>query len=95
MNISEAISSGSTTNFNLSALQATEILTGGFNAEYGIIRSGIITVVTKEGDSQYHFSIDAKRSSVGRKYFGPSIYDTDTAPEWIMYGTEEALLGAD
>lgn len=95
MNISEAIRSGSTTNFNLSALQASEILTGGFNAEYGNIRSGIINVVTKEGGSRYHFSIDAKRSSIGRKHFGPSIYDTTTALEWIMYGTEEALLGTD
>jgi hypothetical protein len=66
MNISESINSGSTTNFNLSALQASEILTGGFNAEYGNIRSGIINVVTKEGSSDYHFNIDLKRSSTGR-----------------------------
>lgn len=95
MNVSEAISSGTTTNFNLSALQATEILTGGFNAEYGNIRSGIINVVTKEGGENFHFNLDVKRSNVGRKHFGRSIYDTETAPEWVMYGTEEALLGED
>lgn len=95
MNISESIISGSMTNFNLSSLQATEILTGGFNAEYGNIRSGVINVVTKEGGSKYNFSLDAKMSNIGRKHFGPSIYDTKTAPEWLLYGYDDALYGPD
>jgi len=95
MNISESILSGSMTNFNLSALQATEILTGGFNAEYGNIRSGIINVVTKEGGSKFHASLDGKISNIGRKHFGPSIYDQKTAPEWLLYGYDDALFGPD
>ncbi len=95
MNISESISSGSMTNFNLSALQATEILTGGFNAEYGNIRSGVINVVTREGGPKFHFSLDGKVSNVARKHFGASIYDLKTAPEWLLYGYDDALFGPD
>ncbi|MBU4446741.1 MAG: TonB-dependent receptor [Candidatus Marinimicrobia bacterium] len=95
LNITEAMSSGSITNFNMSALQASELLTGGFNAEYGNIRSGVINVVTKEGSDKYHLSVDYKISPAARKHFGPSLFDKNDAPEWLLYGTEEALYGPD
>ena len=95
LNVSEALSSGSLTNFNLSSLKAAEILTGGFNAEYGNIRSGVINVVTKDGTENYHFSADVKYSPAERKHFGASIYDPNSAPEWLLYGYEDALLGQD
>lgn len=95
LNITEALSSGSLTNFNLSSLKAAEILTGGFNAEYGNIRSGIINVVTKDGTDRYSFSADVKYSPAARKHFGSSIYDPTSAPEWLLYGYNDALFGAD
>ena len=69
LNVTEAVASGSMTDFNLSSLEAAEILTGGFNAEYGNIRSGIINVVTKEGGKDYEFSLDVKSSPSARKHF--------------------------
>lgn len=95
LNITEALSSGSLTNFNMSSLKAAEILTGGFNAEYGNIRSGVINVVTKDGSDKYNFSADVKYSPAARKHFGPSIFDQNSAPEWILYGHDDALLGPD
>lgn len=95
LNITEALSSGSLTNFNFSSLKAAEILTGGFNAEYGNIRSGVINVVTKDGTDNYHISADVKYSPAARKHFGESIYDQNTAPEWVLYGHEDALYGPD
>ncbi|MDP3147707.1 MAG: TonB-dependent receptor [Ignavibacteria bacterium] len=95
LNITEALSSGSLTNFNMSSLKAAEILSGGFNAEYGNIRSGIINVVTKDGGEDYHFSADFKLSPPARKHFGESIYDQNTAPEWVLYGHDDALFGPD
>ncbi len=95
LNITEALSSGSLTNFNISSLEAAEILSGGFNAEYGNIRSGIINVVTKDGTSNYHMSADFKISPAAKKHFGESIYDQNTAPEWVLYGHDDALYGAD
>lgn len=95
LNVTEALSSGSLTNFNLSTLKAAEILTGGFNAEYGNIRSGIINVVTKDGTEKYHVSADIKFSPAAKKHFGSSIYDQKSAPEWLLYGYNDALFGPD
>ena len=95
MNVTEGIYSGSLTNFNLSELKAAEVLTGGFSAEYGNIRSGVINVVTKEGGSKYHATLDYKVSTAQLKHFGPNIYDPNSAPEWQLYGTNAALYGPD
>lgn len=95
MNVTEGIYSGSLTNFNMSELKSAEVLTGGFNAEYGNIRSGVINVITKEGGSKYHVSLDYKVSPAHLKHFGPNIYDPNSAPEWLLYGTNAALYGPD
>ncbi|MGD8780824.1 MAG: TonB-dependent receptor [Ignavibacteria bacterium] len=95
LNVTEAMSSGSLTNFNLSSLKVAEILTGGFNAEYGNIRSGVINVVTKDGTDKYQLSLDVKVSPASRKHFGESIYDQNSAPEWVLYGNDDALYGED
>lgn len=62
---------------NLSAIKEVSILTGGFNAEYGNIRSGMINVVTKEGGQRYHGSVDYRYSPSAMKHFGPSWYSQD------------------
>ena len=49
-------------NVNLSAIQEMNVIKGGFNAEYGNVRSGLINVVTKDGDeAQYNGSVDFHR----------------------------------
>jgi len=47
------------------AIENLEVITGGFNAEYGQAMSGIIEVKTKEGSSQYHGSISLKSDHIG------------------------------
>ncbi len=42
------------------AIEELEVITGGFNAEYGQAMSGIIEVKTKEGGSEYHGSVSLK-----------------------------------
>ena len=41
------------------AVQELQILSGTFNAEYGQAMSGVINIVTKEGDSDYRGSVSA------------------------------------
>jgi hypothetical protein len=53
----------------LSAIQEINVITGGFNAEYGNVRSGLINVVTKDGGDQYSGGIDLKYSPAGLKHF--------------------------
>jgi hypothetical protein len=67
------------TAISLSSVQEVQVQTGGFNAEYGNIRSGIINVVTKEGGTKnYSVSITARMSPPTQKYFGSSVYGTDS-----------------
>ncbi|MCE1189785.1 MAG: TonB-dependent receptor [Ignavibacteria bacterium] len=60
---------------SLTAVDEIQVQTGGFNAEYGNIRSGILNVVTKEGNvDKYHVSFVGRYRPAGNKSFedGPS-----------------------
>lgn len=61
---------------SMSSVQEVKVQTGGFNAEYGNVRSGLVNVVTKEGDaSRYHFTTTLRYSPPASKHFGTSLYD--------------------
>jgi outer membrane receptor protein involved in Fe transport len=47
------------------AIEEVEIITGGFNAEYGQAMSGVVDVKTKEGGKEYHGSLNYKRDHFG------------------------------
>ena len=53
------------------------IIKGGFNAEYGNVRSGLINVVTKEGDVRYGGSVDFRIRPAQLKHSGPSMFSPD------------------
>jgi hypothetical protein len=60
----------------LSSIQEVSIERGGFNAEYGQVRSGIINIVEKEADiAHYTGTIEVKYVPPQQKYFGMSVYD--------------------
>ncbi len=60
---------------SLTSVEELKVQTGGFNAEYGDMRSGLINIVTKEGQkNQYNGSIVFNYSLVAQKHFGPSLY---------------------
>ncbi len=60
---------------NLSAVQEVSIIKGGFNAEYGNVRSGLINVITKEGGQSYSGSVDFRYSPARYKHWGYNIFD--------------------
>ncbi|NQT27160.1 TonB-dependent receptor [candidate division KSB1 bacterium] len=61
---------------NLSSVKEVNIIKGGFNAEYGNIRSGLINIITKEGKTKkYHGSIDLRITPPRLKHSGYSIMD--------------------
>jgi len=63
---------------NLSSVKEISIIKGGFNAEYGNVRSGLINVVTKEGSMErYHGSADIRYSPARLKHSGTPLYDWD------------------
>jgi outer membrane receptor protein involved in Fe transport len=57
----------------MSSIKEISIERGGFNAEYGQVRSGIVNVVTQEGGKKtYNGSVEAKYSPPAAKNFGGS-----------------------
>lgn len=77
---------------SLAATQEIQVLTGGFNAEYGNVRSGIVNVITKDGEkNKYTGMVNVGYHPAASKHFGVSLYDpnsyynrpyTDPAVEW-------------
>jgi hypothetical protein len=64
------------TQISLSSIDNLQITTGGWNAEYGNVRSGLVNAVTKEGNaSAYSISVTTRYSPAQPKHFGSSIYD--------------------
>lgn len=67
---------------SLTAVEDIQIQTGGFNAEYGNIRSGIVNVITKEGSaSRYGISVVTRYRPPAQKHFGPAPNSSDSY--WI------------
>ena len=63
----------------LSAVHELSIERGGFNAEYGQVRSGLINIITREGAvDRYQGSITTRYGPPGPKHFGLSPYDKNS-----------------
>jgi len=66
------------TTIPLSAVQEVSVQSGGFGAEFSNVRSGVVNVVTKEGNpNRYEGSLTFKMSPVSQKHFGMSPYDPE------------------
>jgi len=71
------------TRVNLSAIQELEVITGGYNAEYGEAQSGVINVITKEGDrDRYEVYLDTRYTPPGQRHFGTAFYDRSSPLFW-------------
>ncbi len=83
----------------LSAVQEISVQSGGFNPEYNNVRSGIVNVVTKEGDSKkYSGIVSFKIKPPQPKHFGISPYDPNSFwlrpyldPDVAFTGTKHSI----
>jgi len=75
--------------FNTTSIEYISIKTGGFSAEYGDLRSGVIEVDTKDGGDKYSLIVDSRYSFAGYKYDGPKKYTEDK--NWLMYGSDWSM----
>ena len=61
---------------SMSSVREIQVQTGGFNAEYGNVRSGLVNVISKEGDrNRYDATLTLHYSEPASKHFGKSLYD--------------------
>lgn len=76
-----------------SSIKEVQLLTGGFNAEYGGVRSGLVNTITKEGSpGKYTGSLELRYSPPGRKHFGPDAYDKN-GRIWQVFAGPKAFEG--
>ncbi len=84
------------TSVPISSVQAVQVVTGGFNAEYGNVRSGVINVETKEGRrDRYEVTGVLRYSPATGKSFDQQANDLDaywirpfTDPQVAFVGTK-------
>ncbi|MCF7740308.1 MAG: TonB-dependent receptor [Candidatus Marinimicrobia bacterium] len=64
---------------NMNTVKEVKVQTGGFNAEYGQSRSGVINVVTKEGPkTSYTGAFTVRYHPPTAKHYGSSAYSEDS-----------------
>lgn len=86
------------TNIPLSGVEQVSLLSGGFNAEYGNFRSGLINITTKSGTKdRYHGTLTVSGNIPHLKRFGPTLTDPHGPalrpyldPQIAFIGTEAA-----
>ncbi|MFZ5518802.1 MAG: TonB-dependent receptor [Candidatus Zhuqueibacterota bacterium] len=82
---------GSYTRINKDAVKEVQVITGGFNAEYGQAQSGIVNVITKEGDQKYTFSMDYQYNNPHQRHFGDYLFDPARNIEFIKHTITDSL----
>lgn len=66
-------------NLSMTSVQQIRVQSGGFTAAVGDVRSGLVEVVTKEGDRQkYTVSFQGQYSPAANKFFGASANDPNS-----------------
>ncbi|KAA3609883.1 MAG: TonB-dependent receptor [Calditrichaeota bacterium] len=79
---------------NPASVEEVQVQTGGFNAEYGQARSGLVNVITKEGDkNSYSITVNTQYSAPGLKNFGKSIYNKNSYFNRPFYDPDVAWVG--
>jgi hypothetical protein len=77
------------------AIKEVSIQTGGFNAEYGRVRSGLVNVVTRDGSrEQYSLALESQYSFSDLKHFGRNLYDRDNPYYIVREGQNNFLPGS-
>ncbi|NOZ60899.1 MAG: TonB-dependent receptor [Calditrichaeota bacterium] len=64
MYVEDAIYAGMGTSVNREAIQELTTIIGAFDAEYGEAQSAVVNIVTKEGASSYHMSLEYNTSEI-------------------------------
>ncbi|MDP4195564.1 MAG: TonB-dependent receptor [Bacteroidota bacterium] len=70
------------TNINVTSIQELEIITGGFNAEYGEAQSGVFNIVTKDGTPNLTGNAEFRWTPPGLRHWGTAFYDYSTDRYW-------------
>ncbi len=94
MSMRDPRSGQSNLSFNSSVIEEIQVKTGGFEARYGGLQSGLVNVVTKEGSrDRFTASFRADYAPAGQKrYFGTGAWEPGS-PLYETFAGEYAMTG--
>lgn len=65
----------------MSAVEEIEVITSGFDAQYGNAQSGVVNITMKEGKSdRWRAKLETRSRVPGKKHWGASVYDPTANP---------------
>ncbi len=70
---------------NQQSIQEVQVLRGGFNAEYGEARSGLVNIVTKDPEDKFHVSVDYRYDPVRNRHQDWGRYDPRNMWPYRLY----------
>ncbi len=70
---------------NQQSIQEVQVLRGGFNAEYGEARSGLINIITKDPSDKFHITMDYRYDPVRNRHLGRDRYDPINMWQYDLY----------
>ncbi len=71
----DPLTGNSTTNISNNSVEEVVVMTGGFNAEYGKVSSGIINVITRDGGAKYFGAVETVTDAPAGDWIGSKRYD--------------------
>ncbi|MFC1563245.1 hypothetical protein ACFL4Z_04280, partial [candidate division KSB1 bacterium] len=78
---------------NRNHIKEIQVQSGGFNAEYGNLRSGLISITLKDGSySEYSGIFEGRISPASKKHYGISPYSQESA-HWKVFAGTDAMTG--
>lgn len=94
MSIRDTRSENAYLNINTSTVEEIQVKTGGFEAKYGGIQSGLVNVITKEGSrDRFSFNLDISQVPANQpRFFGTSPWSED-APMYQVFAGDYAMGG--
>lgn len=96
MSYVNAATGNAETSIPLSAIEQVSLLSGGYNAEYGNFRSGLINITTKSGSTKgYHGTFTYARDNAHMRRFGQSFYSADNGVLCSYLDADVAFVGTE
>ncbi|MFB0516597.1 MAG: carboxypeptidase regulatory-like domain-containing protein, partial [Candidatus Neomarinimicrobiota bacterium] len=103
ISVRDTRSENSYLNFNTSTVEEIQVKTGGFEAKYGGIQSGLVNVITKEGSrDRYSLNLEVSQVPAGQpRFFSTNPWSKDSpiyrvfAGDYAMNGVRDSAWGVD
>ncbi|KAA3658705.1 MAG: hypothetical protein DWQ10_10620, partial [Calditrichaeota bacterium] len=74
-----------------SSVEEITVIRGGYNAEYGKARSGIVNIVTSTPSQDFHVDLDYQLNPARQRHAGSSRYSENNFWRQELYGSESSM----